>query len=84
MKLPNYIVIRPAPNLPPGLLPPHLDGYWFDVNAVPHGFATQHNGTEVTAVPTGRFEVRDYDGAVAEVYEVRGRQIAPGKDEQND
>jgi hypothetical protein len=69
--LPNYIVIRPASDLPPGFLPPHLDGRWFDGNDIPHGFTAQHNGTEAVVVPTGRFEVRESDGAVAEVYEMR-------------
>jgi hypothetical protein len=66
--LPNYIVIRPAPDLPPGFLPSQLDGRWYDGNAIPHGARLQVGGA--VAVPTGRFEVRD-DGAVAEVYEVR-------------
>lgn len=70
--LPNYIVIRPHPDLPPGYLPPHLDGRWYDRNEIPEGFGTpSHDPTETVAVPTGRFEVRDWDGAVAEVYEIR-------------
>ncbi|PZG16486.1 hypothetical protein C1I95_17595 [Micromonospora craterilacus] len=61
---PDYVVVRPHPDLPAGFLPPDLDGRWFDRSALRLG-----SGTAV-AVPSGRFEVRD-DGAVAEVYEVR-------------
>ena len=63
----NYIVVRPATDLPPGFLPPEMDGRWFDVEQLPPAWGDL--GMAV-AVPSGRFEVRD-DGAVAEVYEVR-------------
>jgi hypothetical protein len=66
---PDYVVIRPHPDLPAGFLPPSLDGKWFDRSTLPFGFASGTSGTAV-AVPSGRFEVRD-DGAVAEVYKVR-------------
>lgn len=69
----DYVVIRPAPGLPSGFLPPHWDGRWIDRATIPEvytGHAAQMS--TATAVPTGRFEVRDYDGAVAEVFEVRG------------
>lgn len=65
--LPDYVVIRAHPDLPPGFLPPQLDGRWYDRRDLPVRFGL---GAAV-AVPAGRFEVRDHDGAVAEVYEVR-------------
>ena len=66
MTEPNFIVVRPAPDLPPGFLPASVDGKWFNSTAMAEGFAW---GGAV-AVPSGRFEVRE-DGAVAEVYEVK-------------
>lgn len=70
MSEPNYIVVRPSADLPPGFLPPHLDGWWYGVTQLPDLFGP-HGAGDAVAVPTGRFEVRDSDGAVAEVYEVR-------------
>lgn len=72
---PDYVVIRPAPDLPPGFLPSRLDGKWLDrsqLQPMPgeHGDAAAAGFGEGVAVPTGRFERRE-DGAVAEVYEVR-------------
>jgi hypothetical protein len=73
---PDYIVIRPAADLPPGFLPDRENGRWYDRASMPQA----DTGTSLdalikygggVAVATGRFEVRDYDGAVAEVYEVR-------------
>jgi hypothetical protein len=64
----DYVVIRPAADLPEGFLPTSFDGLWIDRAQVPR-VATGELGTAV-AVATGRFEVRD-DGAVAEVFEVR-------------
>lgn len=76
MPEPDYIVIRPAPDLPPGFLPERENGRWYDrsdmrqVNSEDRlDLVIQYGGG--VAVATGRFEVRDYDGAVAEVYEVR-------------
>ena len=70
MTEPDYIVIRPADNLPPGFLPERFDGMWFDRTTVPQRAMPVRAGMcETLAVPTGRFEVRD-DGAVAEVWEV--------------
>lgn len=68
----DYIVIRPAPDLPEGFLPASLDGIWYDRNTIPIRLGA-YSGPgigEGVAVPAGRFEVRD-DGAVAEVWEVR-------------
>lgn len=28
--LPPFIVLRPAPDLPPGILPPEMEGVWYD------------------------------------------------------
>lgn len=71
--LPDYIVIRPAPGLPAGCVPPHLDGRWLDTTRIPvdEPLNLPPGTAAARAVPTGRFEVRDYDGAVAEVYEVQ-------------
>lgn len=72
MTEPDYIVIRPAADLPSGFLPDRLDGMWFDRTCIPK-LPTPHTGWgrgEGVAVASGRFEVRD-DGAVAEVWEVR-------------
>lgn len=67
---PDLVVVRPGPGLPAGVLPRHLDGRWFDLTRVPLADAAGgHQHSALTAVPSGRFEVRD-DGAVAEVYEV--------------
>jgi hypothetical protein len=71
MNEPDYIVIRPAPDLPPGFLPAREDGRWYDRDNIPYGPPAGSSPGEAVAVPTGRFEVREYDGAVAEVYEVR-------------
>lgn len=69
MNGPDYIVVRPARDLPPGFLPPHMDGRWFDRTMLPESGAL-HGPGDAVAVATGRFEVRD-DGAVAEVFEMR-------------
>jgi len=72
---PDYIVIRPAADLPEGFLPEDFDGRWYDRNDVPFGpppdsvFA-RPGGASAVAIPTERFESRE-DGAVAEVWEVR-------------
>lgn len=71
MTEPDFVVIRPAPDLPPGVFPPHLDGRWYNLADVPRGFGAAPGGRECVAVPAGRFEVRDSDGAVAEVWEGR-------------
>lgn len=69
MSEPDYIVVRAAPNLPPGFLPRGLDGKWFDRATLPEQHGPYQWGDSV-AVATGRFEARD-DGAVAEVFEIR-------------
>ena len=68
MNEPDYVVIRPAADLPEGFLPPSWDGKWFDRATLPETYAPITTGG--VAVPSGRFEVRE-DGAVAEVWEVR-------------
>jgi len=72
---PDYIVIRPAADLPDGWLPVELDGKWVDRTSLPtrdqiQGSPAVQFGTAV-AVPSGRFEIREHDGAIAEVYEIR-------------
>jgi hypothetical protein len=60
MNKPDYVVIRPAPDLPDGFLPEELNGRWFDRTEM-----IDRPGVLglAVAVPSGRFEVRDYDGA---------------------
>lgn len=73
---PDYVVIRPAPDLPPGFLPSRWDGLWLDRSTMESvagyrpGDAAAKGWGEGVAVPTGQFEYRE-DGAVAEVWEVR-------------
>lgn len=72
----DYIVIRPAHDLPPGFVPERENGRWYDRTDMPEADIEQTADALIrygggVAVATGRFEVRDYDGAVAEVYEVR-------------
>lgn len=73
---PDYIVLRPGPGLPHGFLPDDMDGRWLDRSQIPvrgtngpHPPHIREEGLGAVAVPTGRFEVREYDGAVAEVWE---------------
>ncbi|WP_030777318.1 hypothetical protein [Streptomyces sp. NRRL S-920] len=72
---PDYIVIRPAEDLP-GAVPPRLNGWWYDRASFPEaapgaGYDAVARYGGYVAVATGRFEVRDYDGAVAEIFEIR-------------
>lgn len=69
MNEPDYIVVRPASDLPAGFLPDYWDGRWIDLEDL-HRRRPAIDVGEAVAIPTGRFEVRD-DGAVAEIYEVR-------------
>lgn len=69
---PDHVVLRAAADLPPGVLPSDLDGRWYDRSEVHPGCSfAERMAAKVAAVPTGRFEVREHDGAVAEVWEVR-------------
>jgi hypothetical protein len=63
----DYIVLRAGPGLPEGFLPPDVEGRWLDRTQVPMG--RPEKPLLAVAVPTGRFEIREYDGAVAEVWE---------------
>lgn len=69
---PDYVVIRPAADLPPGAMPECFNGRWYDRARIgpPSPDSAERSMGKFTAVPAGRFEVRD-DGAVAEVWEVR-------------
>jgi hypothetical protein len=66
---PDYIVLRAGPGLPESLQP--LLGRWYDRGDLPvrrqHGVVP----TAFAVVPAGRFEVREHDGAVAEVWEIQ-------------
>jgi hypothetical protein len=66
---PNYAVIRVPQDV---RVPPFVrakDGWWYDLDCMPVRF--EFGRTDWVAVPTGKFEVREHDGAVAEVFEVR-------------
>jgi hypothetical protein len=68
----GYVVFRPAPGLPEGFLPDRMDGQWMDLMDVdPSDVKSMKLGDHGRARPTGRFEVRDSDGARAEVWEIR-------------
>lgn len=71
----DYVVLRRHPDLPEQFrLPAGFEGRWLDRSQVPLRRPRPPHGVdlrEAVAVPTGRFEVRDYDGAVAEVWEFR-------------
>lgn len=45
---PNYVVVRPSPDLPPGFLPEHLDGKC--------GYASAMVNTTIRP-PAGRLEI---------------------------
>lgn len=65
---PRYIVFRAAPGL---TLPERLEGLWLDARGAGSMFVIPPDGpTSATAAPTARYEVRESDGAWAEVYEV--------------
>jgi hypothetical protein len=77
--LPDYVVVRRGLDLPAEWSVGDLDGKWFDRSAMPpppppgafDRFRAEGGvASGASAVPTGRFEVRD-DGAVAEVWELR-------------
>lgn len=64
----KWIVVRGDADMPPGFMPPGLDGRWQERARIPDYppiFKGPHS--TVTAHPTGRVEIRE-DGAVAEVY----------------
>lgn len=70
---PDLIVIRPAAGLPDGWLPPSEDGRWYDRASMPQAPRVNIGRPDqgvMQARAAGRFEVRAYDGAVAEVWEI--------------
>lgn len=66
----KWIVVRGDAGMPPGFMPPGLDGRWQEREGIPD-YPPIFEGprSTVTAHPTGRVEIRE-DGAVAEVYEM--------------
>lgn len=67
----EWIVVRADREMPPGFMPPGLDGKWQERASMPFAapvFEGLHS--RATAHPTGRVEIRE-DGAIAEVYEMR-------------
>jgi hypothetical protein len=75
MSEPDLILLRAPADAPDWFLPPHWDGRWIDradlPPAPPPGWHPPEHHASATFVPTGRFEVREHDGAVAEVFEAR-------------
>lgn len=75
MSEPDYVVIRAGEGLPDWFLPAGMEGRWIDRRDIPEGpppgGPLPEGFSESVAVPTGRFEIREWDGAVAEVWEVR-------------
>jgi hypothetical protein len=76
---PPFIVLRAARGVPPGWMPPGLEGRWYyradllDMTA--RGWVREQSqallvGAAAIARPTDRIEHRDYDGATAQVWEV--------------
>ena len=62
-----YIVLRAAPDMPPGFLREDMDGRWYDLATMKRGTSE----TGVSARPTDRYEERE-DGVRAQIWEVRG------------
>ena len=68
---PDWIVFRPAVDVPADALPRGVDGWLLDRRGLPaDGTMIHQSGIVLRFAPAGRFEARD-DGAVAEVFEVR-------------
>lgn len=72
---PGYLVVRAHPELPDGFLPPDWEGRWIERRDVPFGPSADRplapGGGRGVAVAIDRYEMRESDGAVAQVYEVR-------------
>ena len=66
MSFPRYGVIRAHPKLPEEFLPPGMDGLWMPVEKIPDFMG------DVPVLATGRFEPRQGDDMLAEIYEVGG------------
>lgn len=68
----DWIVLYPYPEAPPGWMPEYWHGRWFDRTTMPVSLSCPDDcDAHAVAVPTGRFEFRDQDGACAEIWEVR-------------
>ena len=66
----KWIVVRGDHDMPPGFMPPGLDGRWQERDRIPdYPPIFEGRYSTATAHPTGRVEIRD-DGAIAEVYEM--------------
>lgn len=71
----KYVVLRRASEMPPGQMPPELDGRWDDRERYRHlavqdfGAAPNWAGWAI-AQPSNHFEVRS-DGEIAQVWLVR-------------
>jgi hypothetical protein len=71
---PAFIVFRAARGVPPGWMPPDLEGRWYtreQVFGAPEASLFSPPGAAV-AIPTTRTEQRQ-DGAMAQVWEVHPR-----------
>lgn len=52
MAEPDYMVIRPAADLPDGFLPDGMDGKWFDRSQLPKGPGDGHATTARMGAPS--------------------------------
>lgn len=69
---PPFVVMRAARGVPPGWMPPDLEGRWYnrtDLLDAPDAPWTASPGPAIV-LPTSRIEHRDSDGATAQVWEV--------------
>jgi hypothetical protein len=72
---PPFIVWRPARGVPPGFMPPGMDGRWEDRGSLPalslrSLLRGEQPAAHAIAIRTDRVEHRDSDGASAEVWEI--------------
>lgn len=67
----KWIVVRGDADMPPGVMPPGLDGKWQERARVPYlpPIVFEVGRYSATPRPSGRVEIRE-DGAIAEVYEM--------------
>ena len=66
----DWIVLRPHPDHAEDF-PSELDGLWRDKSQPALDWLDGSPPAHSVAEPTGRYETREEDGAVAEIYEVR-------------
>ena len=76
---PRFIVFRAAPGVPPGFMPRGMEGRWEYRPEKHESLLVSADNFTAVALPAGRVEHRESDGASAEVWEVhpRGGQYDP-------